>query len=114
MADERAAPVGEVPPGKDAVAEEYPRVYARVSKPMHDSIESLRGSLVNPVDGTRANKSEVVRQLIVAGHVLLTDRELLAEAVALKSSLGLATMDEAWREILIAGAAALRAKPPPR
>lgn len=104
--------VGAVPPGRAEKAEEYPRVFARVSRPLRDGIEALRDALRSPVDGSRANTSEVVRQLVVAGYVLFTDRELLDEALALKRELGVETMDALWREVLIAGLGALRKNRP--
>lgn len=101
--------LGAVPRGKARRAEVHPRVFARVSPDMRAAIDTLAAEKRSPVDGTPSTTSEVVRQLVVTGYVLVSDQEFLAAAVALKAARNLATMDDAWRAIVRAGIDSLEA-----
>jgi hypothetical protein len=78
---------------------------------MRAQIMAMRSRFVGTVDGEPASVSEVVRQVLVAGLVVMDD-DFVRAAVALKTARGMRTMDEAWKAILRAGIEALGAEPP--
>lgn len=81
------------------------RVFARVSPETHARIERLRDEYP-VVGGRRVSTSAVLRAFVIDGDSLM-EPSLRAEAATLARERR-CSLAEAWREIVVAGIAALR------